>query len=787
MSPFLETVFWLVTVCAAVDIPQPDRRPLADEWGYRPSDGAVVALNPPSLSWVHEKGAASYTVEWAQTADFRNAVSIRNLRWSVYTHHETLPPGEYCWRYRIHTVSGAVSPWSRVRRFRIPAEAVAFPQPTLAELKRRIGNDHPRLFLSRSDLPRLRDYATGAGREEFARLRAKADALLKAEPTPEPTIIGDPDDPQTRQHWWSNRTQAIQALHEGEVLSFTWLLTQDPKYVEAARRFALQLAAWKLDGPTNFAANCEAAKPMLHRLARIYDWVYPLLSESERQMFRQVLLRRAQDAWLSGEVRQGVGHLNQPYGSHANRTWHKLAENAVATLGETPESDLFLEYAVTKFFAAYPVWSDEDGGWHEGLAYFAGYMTKATWWMHLAHQALGIDGFRKPFFRHFGDYALYSSPPGSPDLGYGDNSYRSVSPEWAFLHYFIRQTKNPYWAWWAKEWKLPENLDEPVLSFLWSSLGEVKPERPAQFPPSKVFRGTGIAILNTTIENAAENVQIRFKSSPMGRWSHGHEPHNSFTLTAYGESLLVNNTYRDLYGSPFHRGWVWSTQAHNAVLVNRQGQKPHTADFGGQIQQFDLREGLDYVVGDASASYETKLLGALRHIVFVKPDVVFVVDELATPQPSTFQFLLHAQVPFTVDSNRQRLSVEREKGGVVVDYWSRKPFQFRQWTGYEPPPDKQYLLSVNRPMIPEQWHVEASTQEASANNLTVTVLRPYRKGSRPDSPLQVSSGDKRIDLIVTSAGGAPVRVVFRDQALEVQKRNHFWRIVRQPKQELGPR
>ena len=38
----------------------PDRTPLADEWGYRPADGATVPLNPPSLTWVHEKEAAGY-------------------------------------------------------------------------------------------------------------------------------------------------------------------------------------------------------------------------------------------------------------------------------------------------------------------------------------------------------------------------------------------------------------------------------------------------------------------------------------------------------------------------------------------------------------------------------------------------------------------------------------------------------------------------------------------------------------------------------------------------------
>ena len=124
---------------------------------------------------------------------------------------------------------------------------------------------------------------------------------------------------------------------------------------------------------------------MLHRLARVYDWAYDPLTERRRARgVPQGDAAARQDAWMSGEVREGVGHLNQPYSSHGNRTWHKLAENAIATLGETPESDLFLDYAVTKFYAAYPVWSDDDGGWHEGLSYFAGYMSKAAWWMHLA-------------------------------------------------------------------------------------------------------------------------------------------------------------------------------------------------------------------------------------------------------------------------------------------------------------------------------------------------------------------------------------------------------------------
>jgi hypothetical protein len=242
----------------------------------------------------------------------------------------------------------------------------------MEEIRARIPKDHPRLFVRAQDLAGWRKWARGGGAAPWQRLIARAEELVNAEPTPEPGTLGLLSDPATKQYWWPNRMQTLRALQEVEILSFAWLITGEQRYGATARRFLMKLTEWNLEGPTNFKINCEAAKPMLHRLARGYDWLYDLLSEDDRRRLRANLLRRANDAWNSGEVRQGAGHLNQPYNSHGNRTWHKLAENALATFGETPESEMFLRYAVTKFFAAYPAWSDDDGGWHEGLSYFAG-------------------------------------------------------------------------------------------------------------------------------------------------------------------------------------------------------------------------------------------------------------------------------------------------------------------------------------------------------------------------------------------------------------------------------
>jgi hypothetical protein len=771
---------WLALLAALASAQSPDRAPLVDEWGYRPVEGERVAVNPPALSWVHEKDAAGYTVEWAREASFKAPVTVRGIPWSVYVHHAPLAAGRYFWRYRIETKDGQGSAWSRARSFIVDQRAIAFPQPPLDELRRRIGAAHPRLFVRASDVERLREWTHGQGKPVFDALIARADALLTAAPTPEPAVRANPYDEATRQYWWSNRLQTLKALQEGEVLAFVWLVTRDAKYKEPARKRALELAAWDPDGPTNFTVNCEAAKPMLHRLARIYDWAFDALSESDRARMRAVMSRRARDAWMSGEVKQGVGHLNQPYGSHANRTWHKMAEYAVATLGEAPEADQLLAYAVTKFFAVYPVWSDDDGGWHEGLSYFGGYMSKAAWWMELARTPLGIDGFTKPFFAQFGDYAMYSSPPGSPELGLGDLAHRPVSSNWSFMHYYVRRTKNPHWAWWVEQWKIPATTEDIVWDFLCGAAPAVEPKAPAGLPSSKVFRGTGVAILNTDLTSAASNVQVRFKSSPMGRWSHGHDPHNSFTLNAYGEALLVNNVYRDLYGTPFHKDWVWSTRSQNAVLVDGAGQKPHSADLGGRIVEANLGDGLDYVVGDAAASYEGKPTAARRHVIFLKPDVVVLADELRAPRPSTYQWMLHAQKPFEMREQEQRLVVEREHGGVVVDYVADGRLRMKQWTGYDPPPDQKYLDASKFAAIPPQWHVEASSQEPAPQAFTVTVLRVYRRGQPPKGAVQVTRRGNALGIRAASSTAGEFRISFRRAAdatsAVVQRGKRTWRL-----------
>ncbi len=777
-----------------------DNRPARlDDWGYRPADGATVRLNPPSLTWVHLADAAGYVVEWAGNPEFRNSQIVEGIAWPTYTHHSVLPVGKYWWRYYYVNKKGERSGPSLARSFILPNDAAPFPMPTRAEQRQRVPKGHPRLFMRPEDLPRLRELARTTLAAQFQQIKKTADQVIAAGPTPEPVHLGsarDKENDELVKYWWPNREQTEKACKEAEIIAFVYLISQEKKYGEAARRWIMHLASWNPDGPTNFRLNCEAAKPLLFRPARAYDWAYDTLSPDDRAQFQAVIRRRIKDCWESGEVQLGVGHLNRPYNSHGNRVWHKMAESAIAMLDEAPEAEIWLDYAVNKFYACYPVWADDDGGWHEGVSYWAGYNAKAVWWLQVAQSALKIDAYQKPFYSQVADYAMYVAPPGSPNMGFGDLSDRTPSAAWGgWLDYHLRASGNraasaraPYWKWWADQWNMKP--DGGWLGFLYQANlpPSPAPKSPTDLPPSKVFHGIGVASLHTSLLDGRDDVHLLFKSSPMGSQSHGHNPQNTFLLNAFGRALLTTCVYRDLHGSKFHTQWVHNTVAQNGVLVNGEGQVKHSAASRGAIVAEHFSPRCDYVAGDAAEAYGGRLKRAIRHVALVRadrpnapsapnsrqtPDRPFVViyDELAAEKPSTFQFMLHAFSQFEIDAAAQQLRVEQPGAGCIVQYSAPVELAFRQWDGYNPPPKKPF---------PNQFHLEAGTEKALNNIGAFTVIVPYhideggRRAAAPYRPDRVRcrrlTGENAAGISLT-IDGRTTTVVFRHHGAQTAECN----------------
>jgi hypothetical protein len=741
---FVALVWSLSLVCSAG--PRTlmlDERPAEPgTWGYRPDNQTTVQTDPPSFSWRPQAGL-TWEVECARDPDFSDVVYRgTGIEFNVHCPPRTFGPGRYVWRYRGRDRDGVRTVWSRPRTFTIAPGAVPMPLPGRQELLARIPKSHPRLFLRPENVGRLRALARGEMRDAYAGLVKECEKILADPPsTGEPPKYPpgvDTKSEQWRVIWWGNREYTIKALNSAATLAFTRLLGGQDRYGQEARRILLACAQWDPKGSTGYRYNDEAGMPYAYYFARTYSFVNDLLTEQEKDVCRRVMKIRGDEMYRHLCPR----HFWQPYASHSNRAWHFLGEVGVAFLGEVEGAEDWVWFATNVFFNVYPVWSDEDGGWHEGSSYWASYLSRFTWWADVMREALGIDAYQKPFFSKVGYYAMYLMPPGKEGGGFGDlTAGRTAKSNVPLMSILAAQAQNPHWQWYVEQQGGPVSTGG-YIGFLRGQLPKVKAQAPDDLPTSRLFAGTGQAYLNTHIKDATQSVQVVFKSSPFGTQSHGYESNNSFLLWAYGKRLLIRSGYRDIYGSDHHQNWMWTTRSTNCITVNGRSQKKHTVQAQGKITAFFTTPQFDAVIGDASESYGPPVEQFKRAILFVKPDFIVVYDRLRASVPSTYEYWLHAINKFDI---RDQQSIITQNGDVACDiaFLTPQNLTFDQTNEYDPNPRPRIKL--------REWHVTAKTAERSEHAEFVTLYRPYRMQNKivQQAVLQPISGGYLLNAAVS--------------------------------------
>jgi len=398
------------------------------EWGYHPAQEAVSQVNPPSFAWRPQEGL-TWEIECARDANFNDIeYHAQNLEFNLHCPPRIFEPGTYTWRYRGKDNNGQYTNWSQSRTFTIAHDAAVMPLPEREELVARIPKNHPRLFVRPENLDRLRELARGTLKDKYEKLVEKCEEVLANPPSteeppkyPEGTVrLSEP----WREIWWGNRVRVIEVLNGAATLAFTRLLGGQEKYGIEAKRILMECAKWDPKGSTGFRYNDEAGMPYNYYFSRTYTFVNDLLTDEEKEICRQVMKVRGNEMYHH----LYPGHLWDPYSSHSNRSWHFLGEVAIAFQGEIEEAEDWLWFAINVFFNIYPVWSDDDGGWHAGSSYWSSYQVRFTWWADVMREALGISAFTKPYYSKAGYYAMYVTPPGKVGGGFGDLT-AGVTPE----------------------------------------------------------------------------------------------------------------------------------------------------------------------------------------------------------------------------------------------------------------------------------------------------------------------------------------------------------------------
>ncbi len=728
---------FLYPVFGASDIPPvSNRAPLENEIGYRPADGAEVRVSPPGFVWLPEAEVVSYTLQCSQSSDFSSiGYEKKGIQHNVHCPSIVFNPGLWYWRYAFQTQDGTQSEWSQIRTFIIAKDAEYFPQPTLEQLLERLPRQHPKLFLRPETVDTFRQNLVNNSPSTWTLFLDYAESLMK-----DPVITEEPppypegrrgDNKENVDLWRKNRGIVQKAVDHAANLAFAYQLTGEKKYGERAREWIMAVVSWPVRGTTSYAYNDECAMPILSVIPRAYTWAWDMFNGKERESVIQTMTERGNEVYRHLLDRR---HTVSPFESHRNRAWHFLNEAAVAFIDEIPDARSWLEYTMDIFFNVYPAWSDDDGGWHEGVAYWSSYMGRITVWLDMIKTAFRIDGYKKPFFRHAGDFPFYVLPPDQEFGGFGDSADTIKPADLApVMNIFADRIGNPAWKWYAASQSPTENKERLDYSdLLRLDISSIMPQLPDDIPDSKIFHGTGIASLHSALGNTDEDIHILFKSSPFGSQSHGFNAQNSFLLWAYGRPLLHWSGHRDWHGSKHHTEWMWETFSDNSITVNGQGQLKHSPKARGKIIAESLNPRFDYVAGDATESYEGRLNRFIRHICFMKPRLILVMDELEAPEPSLFQYHLHANNRFSTKSQ-----YEIETGDSIatarIALVTPGNLVITQTEGHRPP-----SVGYDR----TQWNFQAETPQKVLQTNFLTLIRPYPSGKVLETKYDFASKDQ---------------------------------------------
>lgn len=445
--------------------------------------------------------------------------------------------------------------------------------------------------------------------------------------------------------------------------AFLFALTREPVWLE---RSIKTLNEYVKKFPAGFCAG--------YALACAYDWLFHDLSPALRKRIQVVLeaqLRPEYEAlakhelYIAGTVGWNI----------ASETLGNIAAAGFALYGEVPHVAPWVRFVTEKTRVATQALGS-DGVSSEGISYGGFYNDTYVKTIDLVNRLMGVDLFEdNTYLQNVPWLYLFSALPrkhmtndsvlclgdGAPWHWYGPASY---------LHKIAARYENPMSQAIAKNHLAAgaSAKSAALYSLLWYD-STVSDRMPSALPLARHFKDKDIVAMRSDWEG--DESILLFKCGPHGghkalkkypqciAGGHMAADAGTFLFYAHGERLISDGGYAKKY-----------TAYRNTILVNGIGQtgecdgKSDSDWFecselrlekrGPSLLRVDLGEKMDYMIGNVAPAYkpEAGLKRYLRHLIYLRPDTVVIVDELATTGSSTFELWFHADLPHGTKAER---------------------------------------------------------------------------------------------------------------------------------------
>ncbi|SFA73435.1 Fibronectin type III domain-containing protein [Cohnella sp. OV330] len=702
---------------------------------FRPTDSLVTTQNPPDFSWPFVTGADKYDLQVSRDSSFATVAHENDaIQFNYYNFPVTFDAGTWYWRVRYHQTSGAWSDWSTARKFRIDADNVPFAVPAVDTLMGKVSTAHPRVWTTPAELTAFRNLRlSGNSKTVFDQTVAAYNASANKPLPADPTFPYMNNEVPTNSDAYVAAQQALKktaedALNDMQNAAFLYLVTGNATYGNRAKTLLLNLASWNPNGATSYRIHDQVHRSIAYRSAIAYDWLYDLLSESDKSTVRDMV--KARTNTLVQNYLSNQGFYKFPYDSHGWTIVGYIGLIATAMLNDMPEAAEWYRLSVPLFINVLPPWGGEDGSWSQGTGYWQWSSGSNKELMDVLLSSGAINVYDKAFSRNEGLYPLYMFPHGSPIGVFGDDSqYTPGAPSVSLLTRMADIYDDSRLKWEAEA----IGAKSTGLTDYFYRADDVGSQPPVDLPKGIWFPDTGAVAMHSELYET-DRTSLYFRSSPYGTYNHTMSDQNSFVVNAFGESLAVKAGYYDFYGSKHHSNFTRQTFSANAITFDgRKGQANDNINADGKVLGFVTSPDFDATSGDATAAYQGGLSKAVRHIIYVRPSVYVVVDDLATTKDggSEFEWNLHADDNLVLDQTGKGATIAKGDANLKVQFYGAEAQSYRmtyetQYLGLDGvayPPTGNFAGK-------SQIHAAFVTPRENQAKMIAT-LAPYKRGEAP--------------------------------------------------------
>ncbi|MGA2065773.1 MAG: heparinase II/III family protein [Thermoguttaceae bacterium] len=466
-------------------------------------------------------------------------------------------------------------------------------------------------------------------------------------------------------------------------LAMVYLLTGRP---EVAQRAVDYMRAWQPPADPKPLEDPFYVYGVLSDMALAYDWLYayPGFDAAAKTALRAKLAPLAQNGLLRGE--DHVFHNYTWMFNSGAMLW------ALATAGDDPACDRLLAGLSRRFNRQlFPAMEYLEGGNGDAAGYWWRYCLGYAVQSLLATQSAFETDVVGAVRREHGDWLnremddlVLSVLPDMRFVPWGDiviGANGGVTHEMAgridTLTWALRSPHGAYLSrWLAQKRGLDRFLDETaIFYFLYTRNLAVEPAT----PPLSTLAGGGLhgehskgghVIMRSDWGPGATVVGFRCADF-FGQ--HLHLDQGSFVIYRNGHLALDAGCYRHV-GGPQAR-----TDAHNTLLFGGQGQRPEKFQSARTLEMFTQRLARGLATGDIlfykdagpwaavagqfAQAYDAETVqSCVRQLLFVRPGVTAVVDQVAAPEGRSLpevRWLL--QVPGRPEIDGQAVVVRNAK------------------------------------------------------------------------------------------------------------------------------